>query len=470
MIAVSATPSRAFAIWWKDLSRWSVGSFRIPPWKWPREQIKKLALALERRREPVDRDVFTLHPQYFVSLRFTGEVEQRDLHGKTTFKGGLFFAHPGDIIYSKIDVRNGAIGIVPDQFPVVVVTSEFPVYRINRKVAVSEYIQLVFRTEHFRNIVNSMVSGTSGRKRVQPDDLENVEIPLPSLTEQQAIVEYWRSAEDRISTIRAQVGRRIKEVEDRFLEELGLNRFKIGDRGKAFAIYWKDLERWGISFNRQDRTALDPAVGKFPVVRLADIVADLENGWSPQCLDRPAEPDEWGVLKLGAVSFGTYDENENKALPPALSPKPELEVKPGQVLISRANITRLVGACALVERSRPRLMLCDKIFRVVPRKQSLIELAYMAEVMKIPQVRSQIESAATGTSATMQNITKPSLLALRLPLPPIATQREMVARSAAGRAEVARELTSAESLTTAINTEIEAIILGTRTLKELRRG
>jgi hypothetical protein len=46
---------------------------------------------------------------------------------------------PPDIIYSKIDVRNGAIGIVPDEFPNITVTSEFPVYRIKNDVAVSEW-------------------------------------------------------------------------------------------------------------------------------------------------------------------------------------------------------------------------------------------------------------------------------------------------------------------------------------------
>ncbi len=202
------------------------------------------------------------------------------------------------------------------------------------------------------------------------------------------------------------------------------------------------------------------------MVRLSDAVADLENGWSPQCLTRQAELDEWGVLKLGAVSFGTFDESENKALPPFLEPIPGLEVKSGQVLISRANVTRLVGACALIAQVRPRLMLCDKIFRVVFHKDSPIEAAYLAEVMKIPQVRVQIESAATGTSATMQNITKPSLLALRLPLPPIGVQREMIVRTAAGRAEAAREEEAVERLTGAINTQIEALILGKKRLND----
>ncbi len=192
MTQVNTGGCRAFAVSWKDFDRWSVASQRVSAWQWPPTVIKTLASALERRYEPVDKKTLELKPEHFVSLRFSGKVEPRDLHGKADFKGALFFAHAGDIIYSKIDVRNGAIGIVPPQVPIATVTSEFPVYRIRKDVAVSEYIQLVFRTQHFRRIINGMVSGTSGRKRVEPNSLEAVKIPIPPLSEQRAIVSRWR--------------------------------------------------------------------------------------------------------------------------------------------------------------------------------------------------------------------------------------------------------------------------------------
>ena len=246
MTAAETMPRRVFAIWFKDLHRWGVGSFRESAWQWPREQIKKLSFALERRSEPVNKAKFDLQPKHFVSLRFTGEVELRDLHGKTKFKGSLFFAHAGDIIYSKIDVRNGAIGIVPDEWPVATVTSEFPVYRIKADVALSEYVQIVFRTKHFRGIINGMVSGASGRKRVQPDDLENVEIPLPPLAEQKAIVARWREAQTEIAAARARVEKRKAEIDTRFFTDLGLKSPAQVSLPKAFAGWWRDTEKWGV--------------------------------------------------------------------------------------------------------------------------------------------------------------------------------------------------------------------------------
>ena len=118
--------------------------------------------------EVVDRRQHGFDSLNLVTLHFDGEMEPRNLQGRSNFKGRLFFAHPGDVIYSKIDVRNGAIGVIPDEIGDVTVSSEYPVYRLKPERAVPEYIKLLFRTGFFRLAINSMISGTSGRKRVQP--------------------------------------------------------------------------------------------------------------------------------------------------------------------------------------------------------------------------------------------------------------------------------------------------------------
>jgi type I restriction enzyme S subunit len=107
-------------------------------------------------------------------------------------------------------------------------------------------------------------------------------------------------------------------------------------------------------------------------------------------------------------------------------------------------------------------MLCDKLFRVVWKQQGEILPEYLDEVMKIPHLRYQIENALTGTSPTMKNISKPSLLALRLPLPPIADQKALVESIAAIRTQAAEAREMASKMSIAIKTEIEAMILGTK--------
>lgn len=459
MTALSTAP-RAFAVWFSQLDRWSVGSFTEVGWRWPSDVIRPLADALSRKVLDVNRKASDPATLRMVTLHFTGEMREREGKGVKPIKGRLWWADPGDVVYSKIDVRNGAIGIVPDELGRVCVTSEYPVYAVNPTVADARYIKLLFRTSVFRRKINSMISGASGRKRVQPADLEGVEVPVPPVSVQRRIVAAWESARKAAAATAARIEQLEREIESRFLADLGLMIPMQRNFPKALAVWFSQVERWGVDFNQQASMRLDPASGTYPVVCLGDVITDLENGWSPKCLDHPARDGQWAVLKMGAVSFGTFDETQNKAIPPKLTPRADLEVKPGDWLISRANITRLVGASALVRQTRPALMLCDKIFRAVWRDPSPIDPAYLDEVVKLPHLRQQIEGAVTGTSATMKNITKPSLLALRLPLPPLSIQRQVVARIAKRRAEIAALKAETKARDDATKVHIEALILG----------
>lgn len=445
-----------------EATRWNPGSFRSAEWGWPAEVIRPFRDAIVPSVVPVrTADYPDGHPP-LVTIRFDGSMERRDAD-PADIKGRLFLARAGDLVYSKIDVRNGAIGIVPPTLPLVVVTAEYPVHDVREDVADVSYVRLLVRCSGLRREIQSRVSGASGRKRIMPADLLDMQAPFPTLAEQRAIVAHAEAAEAAARLAQAEAARRRRKADAAFLAALGLALPEEHERTKVITRRWSGLERWGVAYNqRTAELGAGSDESRFPIVELGSVVADLENGWSPKCFPRPAEPDEWGVLKLGAVSFGTYNDTENKALPPSLAPVPRLEVKAGDVLISRANIPRLVGACTLVASTRPRLMLCDKIFRVVPMSPEPVDPAFLAEVLKIPMVRLQIEAACTGTSPTMQNITKPSLLRLRFPLPPLELQRTFVA--ALVEASAAAEAVLAESTTrlaTAL-AEVDAMILGTR--------
>ncbi len=218
---------------------------------------------------------------------------------------------------------------------------------------------------------------------------------------------------------------------------------------------FRDIDRWsheGILY-RSVVAARGASTERFPLIALGDVVAELETGWIPQCLDRPARSDEWGVLKLGAVSFGAFDESATKALPGSFSPKPEFEVKTGDVLISRGNVPALVGIATFVHETRSRLMFPDLVFRVIWAKGATVEPAFIAEVLRSPSLRQQIEQIATGTSPTMRKVTKPALLELTFPLPQgadgLATQNRLVTNLTQSRTAAVRRREEAKTLRTA---------------------
>jgi type I restriction enzyme S subunit len=365
-----------------------------------------------------------------ITIKFSGDVLPRDR--AHAFKGAMLAAYPGDLLFSKIDARNGAIGLIPETIEKAVVTSEYPVFipRVDKLRPL--YLRHLLQASHFRADLQSKASGTSGRKRVTPESFLSLSVPVPTLPEQDQLIDSYTSALSHAVYLENQADSVERAGLQAFESALGVAAPPPLPNRPLFVAQFKEIERWsheGI-LDKSLMSSVDSAAKHFPQVALGDVVADLVNGWSPKCLTRPAKMKEWGVVKLGAVSFGEYDDLQNKALPAHLKAKSELEIKTGDVLISRANVMRLVGACAIVRQTRPRLMLCDKIFRVVFRDSSLIDPEFLGEVMKLPTVRQQIEAAATGTSPTMKNISKPALLALTFPLPQgtdgLKTQQKLI--------------------------------------------
>ena len=99
-------------------------------------------------------------------------------------------------------------------------------------------------------------------------------------------------------------------------------------------------------------------------VSLGQLLHGIEAGKSFTCEPRAAKHDEWGVIKVSAMSWGSFDEGENKAVPRGKSYNPEHEIRSGDLLLSRSNTVELVGAVVLVDQCRPKLLLSDKSMRL----------------------------------------------------------------------------------------------------------
>ena len=104
-------------------------------------------------------------------------------------------------------------------------------------------------------------------------------------------------------------------------------------------------------------------------------------------------PGETGVVKVSAVTWGTFDDAESKTCTRPEYVNERLLVRPGDLLISRANTMDLVGACVLVGCVDRRVMLSDKILRLEgPAEFRLWILWYLRSLWG----RTQIERRATG--------------------------------------------------------------------------
>lgn len=153
-----------------------------------------------------------------------------------------------------------------------------------------------------------------------------------------------------------------------------------------------------------------------------ELLTGIEAGWSPSCPEEPPSAGEWGVLKVSAVSSGTFDPQESKRLPSNLKPIPSIEVKVGDVLLARANgVAELVATTVLVREAPSRLMLSDKTLRLVPDEDRLIA-GHLVRAMAHYSTRKQINGMLNGSSG-QRNISQEQIRNLCIPVPPTSEQR-----------------------------------------------
>ena len=460
MTVATETFSKAFAVRFKDLRLWSVGSFVRLGWQWPEEYIQPLSAALCRRIEEVDRRQCSIEDLLLVTLHFDGTMEPRSNRGnQKDFKGRLFFAFAGDVVYSKIDVRNGAIGIVPLEMSKVAVSSEYPVYKVSLDIALPSYIKLLFRTSYFRRALNSMISGASGRKRVQPERIEAIKVPLPPLPIQQAIVGQWEKAQKEIAEARKRVEQLEEGISGKIFMELGIPCRAETVLAKVFALWWKDLERWNVSYlARTVIEASDIHRAKYPLKRLGEI-AQVSYGIQKCPANRPGQHAR-PYLRVANVQKGQLDLSEVKYINVPDSELETYRLRRGDLLVCEGNSADLVGRPAIWNDEIPDCVHQNHIFKVrVDPSSTLPE--FVLEYMHTLPARNHFRARAKFTT-NLASINSSDLRELQIPLPPLDSQCEIVQWVRKRRAEIAQEQEKACSLAVAIEQEVEEMILGIR--------
>jgi len=174
---------------------------------------------------------------------------------------------------------------------------------------------------------------------------------------------------------------------------------------------------------------------------LGELLISIEAGKSFRVLTRPAAEDEWGVIKVSAMTWGSFREDENKALPTGMRFDPDFEIAEGDLLLSRANTSEYVGATVLVPATRPRLLLSDKSMRLHVREG--VNKRWLWYTLLAPPLRSQMSAVATGTSDSMRNISQAKVRGLSIKVPPLDIQIAVVM-------EVDRRLSVIDALEVAV--------------------
>lgn len=151
----------------------------------------------------------------------------------------------------------------------------------------------------------------------------------------------------------------------------------------------------------------------------------IEQGWSPDCEDEPAPGGSWGILKTTAVVWSGWNYRKNKRLPDGLQPRPSLTVRTGDILMTRAGPDHRVGVVAYVHETQEKLMLSDKLYRLIPKHDFRPD--FLAMLLSTSNLQKQISSFKVGMAQSQMNIAQSDVKKLAVIKPPLKYQASAVA-------------------------------------------
>ena len=244
--------------------------------------------------------------------------------------------------------------------------------------------------------LNAMNLGQYATGAAQPglavSKLETLSIEIPNISEQNKIAQTLYKVEQLVNFRKQQLAKLDELVKARFVEMFG--------------------------------NPSNNSLG-FPYEPLSNCLLSIENGKSFVCSNDMRQEENPAILKLSAVTYGVYQQDENKAILDSSMFVKSAEVHKGDLLFTRKNTPELVGMCAYVNDTAPNLMMPDLIFRLNTNEK--INKIFLWKLINHEFFRGKIQNIATGSAKSMSNISKERLEKLAIILPPLHLQNDFAA-------------------------------------------
>jgi type I restriction enzyme, S subunit len=343
----------------------------------------------------------------FIPMEAIGENGELDISRTkqlTEVISGYSYVADGDVMIAKITpcFENGKGAIAKGLTNKIGFATTEIINIRPRSPTDSGYFYYLLSADPFRKLAEGSMYGAGGQKRVADNFVAEYHLSLPSQTERGKIASFLDHETAKIDAL--------IEKQRRLIELL---------KEKRQAVISHAVTK-GLDPNAPMKDSGVEWLGAVPahwdVAKIKHLTVTFDQGWSPQCDARPAEGNEFGVLKVGCVNGGVFNPEENKALPPELKPQTQYKLKKSDLLISRANTRDLVGSAAVVHSDFDKLILCDKLYRL--RFPCSINPELIAFYLSLSVVRQQIELGTAGASDSMQNISQSVIKDLVVLVPP----------------------------------------------------
>lgn len=366
--------------------------------KWTNTQLSEV-IRLVRNRIQLHPAI--LYKRLTVRMNAQGVVLRDIVEGDKIRTEAQYAAHAGQFILSKIDARNGAFGLVPENLDGSVVSGNFLTFDCLSDRLLPKFLGLYASRAAFWDECQRISEGTTNRVPVRVDQFMSLTIPLPPLEDQQRIIaklEELATQIDKAKLIRDKAARHVEALIPSMLSA---------------------------EFDYEPHTDL-PVGWKWEP--LCDLLSNTREGMMTGpfgTLLQKSETQSAGVPILGISNvqpnqfvsgFTDFISNQKAA---ALS---SYKLNPGDIVIARSGT---VGrSCVVPDGIDPAPIMSTNLIRLRLNQDVFLSNLMCRLFNGSRLVESYKEAECRGSTRTF--FTQRILLRLQIPVPPINEQQRII--------------------------------------------
>jgi len=334
-----------------------------------------LGSVLRRAQESVVIDPQKTYKQVTVRLFHKGLKLRGEKVGSAIRTTKQCVVHKGQVLLSRIDARNGAIGIVPPELDGAIVTNDFWAFEVNRDLADPAFLDAYFGTSEFVDACNASSEGTTNRVRLQPSRFLRIDVPLPPRDVQRRIVS------------------RIEDIAGKIEKARTLRKEIVSkQRNLLLSVYTKLIE--GAKWRQMKEIA--------PLVR------------RPITIDPLQEYNELGIRSFGKGTF-----HKAAVSGASLGSKRVFQIEPGDLLFN--IVFAWEGAVAVARPEDKGRVGSHRFLSCVPKNGSAVP-SFLRFHFLTERGLEYLGIASPGGAGRNRTLGLEALARMEVPVPPIEKQ------------------------------------------------
>lgn len=404
------------------LHAWSMSvvlSQKTLPYK-SRYAMVPLGLLLTPSGEEVKIDDRENYKQLTVKTNGGGIVERNAMKksGKDIKTRKQTKVKAGEFLFSKIDARNGAFGIVPRELDGTVVTAEFPVFSIKEHLVIPQFLWLLMVSKEMSRYIKSLSQGSTNRKRLDIETFLGLHVPLPSIDEQKAMMTEYDDAQERVRKIEREQEQLPGKIQKTVFTKTGTEIIRQHTTKRLQTARFKNMDTWSVDSVLESLKIHST----YPMVRIGDCIQSFmkeENGKTLRVSPRKNPEEDFLYIGMEVIEKNIGRMN-------GFEQKKGSEIKSGVIAVPKGYV--------IYGKLRPNLnkywvntsdelnVVCSTEFFVFSLRPD-IDTDYFECLLGSDIVQEQIKKHITGTGLPRINVN--DFQRVMIPNPPASLRRQL---------------------------------------------